>query len=135
MRVFQFSFDRCESESTDGFCQCRDISQFCSGLNGRLERVPLRRRWDIQDAGGKSEFWGLYEGDRRVKAKQGRGQFRSHWLLHEDETALIAARGKVFLPTGSRSRVLKQLGLRPAEWNRAGRGSLRRRRHRAGLAA
>ena len=93
------SFERCD---TDG---C--YSQFASNLMGRLEQAKAR----LEDAGRVAEFDGLYQGDRRVKAKEGHGQFGSYWMLHEDEAELIAARGKRFLPTGKRSRILKQLGL------------------------
>lgn len=35
-------------------------------------------------------------------------------MLRDDEQALIRARGKRYLPTGSKSRVLRALGLREA---------------------
>ena len=93
------SFDRCD---TDG---C--VSQFAHNLMGRLNDTLAR----LEEDGKVSKFIGLYEGDRRVKAKMGYGQYGSYWLLHDDEERLIASRGKRFLPTGSRSRVLKNLGL------------------------
>jgi len=93
------SFERCD---TDGY-----ISQHCSELNGRLAMV----RADITENGGKALFTGLYEGNRRVLAKIINTQFGTAWLLDDSETELINARGKKFLPTGSKSRVLKSLGL------------------------
>lgn len=97
------SFDRCD---TDGF-----LSQWASGLYARLNRSKA----DLVDAGNVFTFTGLYEGDRRVKAKEIKTYFQFsesyQWVLHEDEVDLIAKRGKCYLPTGSNSRVHKQLGL------------------------
>ena len=97
------SFNRCD---TDGF-----LSQWASGLNARLNRSKA----DLVDAGNTFTFTGLYEGDRRVKAKEIKTYFQFsesyQWVLHEDEVDLIAKRGKCYLPTGSNSRVHKQLGL------------------------
>lgn len=93
------SFERCD---TDGF-----LSQWASRMTAQLKRAKAR----IIENGGVSSFVGLYEGDRRVKAKVIETRFGSSWLLHEDEADLIAARGKPFLPTGSASRVLAALGL------------------------
>lgn len=95
----QESFDRCD---TDGF-----VSQFCDNLNGRLHNV----RASIAENGGRANFVGLYEGDRRVKARLIETKFGYSWLLHDSEEFLINLRGKVFLPTGGKSRVLKSLGL------------------------
>ncbi len=93
------SFERCD---TDGF-----LSQYCSVISARL----ADRRAKILDNDGMASFTGLYEGERRVKAKMLNGTYGHYWLLHEDEAELVAARGKPFLPTGSNSRVLKKLGL------------------------
>jgi hypothetical protein len=98
------SRERCD---TDGF-----VSTHCSGLSSRLSRVKA----DIVDAGGVSDFLGLFEGDRRVKARVITNTFDGYrvvrsWLMDESETALIEARGKKFLPTGAKSRILKGLGL------------------------
>jgi len=95
---------------TDGF-----LSQWASGLSAQLDRA----RADILDDGGKAEFIGLYEGDRRVRARmvtfpdrhRGYGE-KTMWLLHEDEAELRERRGGKWLPIGRRSRVLKALGLR-----------------------
>ena len=97
-----------ERSDTDGF-----LSQWASGLTAQLER----RKAELAEAGDVTEFTGLYEGDRRVKAKIIHYRCRyshsdaSSWLLHEDEAELIERRGKEFIPDGKRSRVQKQLGL------------------------
>jgi hypothetical protein len=96
------SFARCD---TDGF-----VSQWADGLIGQLCRAEA----DILDAGGKSDFVGLYQGGRRVKAREISTRFGESWLLHEDEIELRSVRGKPFLPTGANSWVLKRLGLREA---------------------
>jgi hypothetical protein len=93
------SFDRCD---TDGF-----LSQWAHGMSAQLNRAKA----EILENDGKSVFVGLYHGGRRVMAKQIDTKFGTSWLLHESEEALIAARGKPFLPTGSNSRVLASLGL------------------------
>jgi hypothetical protein len=99
----QESFERSD---TDG---C--VSQWCHSLSAREADARAR----IADNGGVARFTGLYEGDRRVKARQIRTEYKGHettqWLLHEDESDLIAKRGKRYLPSGKRSRVLKSLGL------------------------
>ena len=94
------SFERCD---TDG---C--VSQWASNINGQLELT----RASIVENGGVSKFAGLFQGDRRVKAKQVATKFGAAWVLHEDEADLIAQRGKVFLPFGEKSRILRELGLR-----------------------
>lgn len=96
------SFERCD---TDGF-----LSQWASGINASLNRVKA----DLIENGKVDTFVGLFEGDRRVKAKEIRTKFGSAWLLHDDEQDLIRRRGRKFLPTGNRSRILKELGLRQA---------------------
>lgn len=98
-----------ERSDTDGF-----LSQWASGISARLSD----RKAAILEAGGKAQFLGLYQGDRRVKARMIETRFGCSWLLHDDETELRAKRGKPFLPTGKRSRVLRGLGLREA-WEMA----------------
>jgi hypothetical protein len=93
------SWERCD---TDGF-----VSQWANNINASLDR----RKADLIDEGKLARFKGLYDGDRRVKAKQIETKFGFAWLLHDDEADLIARRGKKFLPTGKRSRILKKLGL------------------------
>lgn len=93
------SFDRCD---TDGF-----VSQWVSGLSARKYDLMA----SIEENGGRHEFLGLYQGERRVKARMIFTRFGSSWLLHEDEVELIQARGKKFMPTGFNSRILKQFGL------------------------
>lgn len=97
------SFERCD---TDGF-----LSQWASDLTAQQYDLQA----DILDNGGRSTFIGLYEGERRVKARFITTQYGTSWLLHEDETDLIQRRGKKFLPTGDNSRVHKKLGL-SEEW-------------------
>ncbi len=92
-----------ERSDTDGF-----LSQWASGLSGGLERT----RAGIKENGGVFRFAALFEGNRRVKAKQVDTKFGPAWVLHEDEADLIERRGKIFLPFGSKSRVHKNLGLR-----------------------
>tara|TARA_R110000824_G_scaffold66183_5_gene171864 strand:- start:564 stop:1055 length:492 start_codon:yes stop_codon:yes gene_type:complete len=93
------SFERCD---TDGF-----VTQWASGITASLDRTKA----DLIDADKLGEFTGLFEGDRRVKAKTIETKFGSSWLLSDDEPDLIARRGKKFLPVGKRSRILKELGL------------------------
>lgn len=94
------SFERCD---TDGA-----LSQWGLRMNADLCRLMAR----ISENGDVSTFTGLYQGDRRVKARIIDTKFGIAWLLHEDEADLIAARGKPFLPTGPNSYVLAGLGLR-----------------------
>jgi len=96
------SFERCD---TDGF-----LTQWAHGINARLERTKAM----LMENDKTHEFIGLFEGNRRVKAREIRTKFGTAWLLHEDEADLIARRGKKFLPTGENSRILKNLGLREA---------------------
>lgn len=100
---FEAEAESFERSDTDGF-----LSQWSSNMHGQLELERAR----IADAGGLADFAGLFEGDRRVKAKQVRTRFGAAWVLHEDEVDLIARRGKVFLPFGEKSRILRELGLR-----------------------
>jgi hypothetical protein len=91
-----------ERSDTDGF-----LSQWASGHTRRLANARAK----IQENDGKSEFNGLYQGDRRVKAQLLEGEWGYYWLLEESEVELIEQRGKPFLPSGPKSRVLKKLGL------------------------
>lgn len=92
------SFDRCD---TDGF-----LSQWASGLTAQLYRTQA----DILEAGGIAQFWGLYDGARRVKARILENQYGFSWLLHNDEREKF---GRSFIPCkfGGRSRIQKTLGL------------------------
>lgn len=102
------SQDRCD---TDGF-----VSQWASGLSYE----EARERANILRNGGRARFVGLYQGDRRVKARVIETGFGPAWLLHESEHDLIAKRGKPFVPVGGKSRVLKSLGLcQRSEWDLA----------------
>jgi hypothetical protein len=94
--------DSWNRSDTDGF-----LSQWGSDLSARLSNAKA----DLLDNDRLAKFSGLFEGDRRVKAREIRTKFGSSWLLHEDEVDLIDRRGKVFLPWGPRSRIHKELGL------------------------
>ncbi len=101
------SFERCD---TDGF-----LSQWASDISARL----LDTKATLAEDDWKSSFPGLYEGNRRVKAKRFTKVFDGYrsvtsWLLHDDEQELFLRRGKRFIPTGDHSRIQKQLGLREA---------------------
>lgn len=106
--MYEESWDRSD---TDGF-----LTQWACNLSSSeaSERARILRN------GGMARFAGLYQGDRRVKARVIETKFGTSWLLHDDEKELIEVRGKPFLPTGESSRVLKKLGLqqRP-EWDLA----------------
>ena len=93
------SFERCD---TDGF-----VSQWAHGICGERDRVLAQ----IVEKDKTAVFVGLFEGNRRVKARTIETQFGTSWVLHDDEVDLIAKRGKVFLPYGYNSRILKNLGL------------------------
>ena len=98
-RAAQESFDHCD---TDGF-----LSQWAHGMTAELERAKAR----IAADGGTSVFEGLYEGQRRVKARVIVSKFGPSWMLDEAEDDLIARRGKRYLPYGENSRILRDLGL------------------------
>lgn len=91
-----------QESGTDGF-----VSQWASGMNARLYRVQAQ----LEEAGGWSEFTGLFEGSRLVRAKVIPTRYGSCWLLHESECELIGRRGGQFVPMGSGSRIQKDLGL------------------------
>lgn len=67
------SLDRCD---TEGF-----VSQACHDLNARLSDT----RATICEAGGFSEFWGLYKDNRRVAAKLIQGKYGATWALCDRE--------------------------------------------------
>jgi hypothetical protein len=93
------SFERCD---TDGF-----VSQWCSGLSAQLAKAKA----ELTENGKRAEFTGLYEGERRLKAKVVDGKFGCVWLLHEAEANRF---GRKFIPMGRRSKVQKALGLHEA---------------------
>lgn len=96
------SYERCQE---DGF-----LSQWASGVNANLADEKAKIAYN----GGKAEFQGLYQGDRRVKAKEVVvddkycGGQKSIWLVHEDEQANGLPK---WIPYGPRSRKQKQFGL------------------------
>jgi len=98
------SFERCD---TDGF-----LSQWASDINANLYEEKAR----IIEQRGMSTFVGLYQGNRRVKARLVEGaEFYGRrswsWLLADEEEQRF---GRKFIPSGKRSRIQKQLGLREA---------------------
>lgn len=92
------SFERCD---TDGF-----LSQWASGINASLKR----RQADLLEAGGMARFPGLYEGDRRVKAKMISTKFGDSWILEASEAEKF---GRKFMPVNyeNTSKVHKKHGL------------------------
>ncbi len=96
------SFTRCD---TDGY-----LSQWAHDITASEHLANAA----ILDAGGVSEFWGLFEGDRRVKAKvvMVYNKFKygnePKWVV-EDDDPICAARK--WIPYGSNSRIQKQMGL------------------------
>lgn len=92
------SFERCD---TDGF-----LSQWATGISAQEHALAA----EILRNGGQYEYWGLYQGDRRLAAKMIDGQFGPVWLLREDEAATF---GRKFIPVvlDKASRVQKKLGL------------------------
>jgi len=97
------SFERCD---TDGF-----LSQWASDLSANEHLANA----DILDAGGVSEFWGLYEGDRRVKASMVQVEDRysygtvTKWVVEDDDPVCATRK---WIPSGPRSRIQKSLGLK-----------------------
>mgnify|MGYP003661643241 CR=1 FL=1 len=90
------SFERCD---TDGF-----RSQHALGLGARLNDLKA----DLTDAGCMCRWSGLYDGDRRLRAKVITTRFGTAWLLDECEAEKY---GRKFVPDGPRSTVQKKLGL------------------------
>lgn len=95
-----------ERSDTDGF-----VTQWCNDLSARKYSEQAR----IKRNGGKAFFYGLYQGDRRVKARMvSRPAFNAPWKtvlvweLHSDEQGSF---GRRYIPAGQRSRVQKTLGL------------------------
>ena len=91
-----------ERSDTDGF-----LSQWASGLSQRL----AIRRAELIENGRIGYFVGLYDGDRRVAAKQIRGQYGWVWLLRDDEAAKYGRKFIPVAPYDGVSRVQKSLGL------------------------
>ena len=96
------SRERCD---TGGF-----LSQWASGLNARLDECKAK----IVDNGGVAEFIGLYEGDRRVRAKlvsvanNYTGGTDEKWVVDESDPICNTRK---WIPSGERSRIQKKLGL------------------------
>lgn len=96
----QDSFDRSD---TDG---C--LSQWAHGISAQQKQAKAK----LIEAGGLSDFTGLYEGDRRVAAKTISKSFSGHtsysWLLNDAEAARF---GRRFIPCGKNSKIQRDLGL------------------------
>lgn len=101
-RSLQEREDSFERSDTDGF-----LTQWSAGLNAEL----CRTRAKIMQNDGDDVFVGLWDGNRRVRAKIINTKFGMSWLLNDIEAQTY---GRKFLPVGKTSRVLKQLGLREA---------------------
>lgn len=91
-----------ERSDTDGF-----LSQHSSNLMALL----YDKQANIAENGGYDCFNGLYEGDRRVRAKIIETVYGRCWMLDENEIDLVRNRGGMFIPIGSNSKVQKRLGL------------------------
>jgi hypothetical protein len=93
------SFQRCD---TDGF-----ITQWVNQSQAQKERMLASL---AKDKGVKT-FMGLYEGDRRVKARVIDTRYGQCWLLNDEEKELLAKRGKPFIPMGDNSKIQRELEL------------------------
>lgn len=102
------SFDRCD---TDGF-----LSQWANDITAQ----QLTRQAEIAEAGGKAQFEGLYDGDRRVPAKviwvpkyNAPWATEPKWKLRDQADCIKFDRE--YIPYSrsykSGSRIQKQLGL------------------------
>jgi len=89
-----------ERSDTDGF-----VSQWASGINANLNHEKAR----ISRQEGLDTFSGLYSGDTRVRAKIVNGRYGSVWFIDDCDRQLTG--GREFIPTGSRSKVQRELGL------------------------
>lgn len=106
-RAAQESFERSD---TDGF-----LSQWAHGIRAQ----QLRAQADIDENGGRAQFPGLYEGDRRVNAKLVDGRYGLVWLLGDEEAERFGRRfvpfdnshDAVLFEGSGRSRVQRDLGL------------------------
>lgn len=98
------SFQRCD---TDGF-----LSQWANGLVGERERLQV----EILRNGGNALFLALARGDEIVSEHRvDRSVPGAEWATREVWVLPPAWRpvlGRTVIPTGERSRIQKQLGLR-----------------------
>lgn len=99
--------DSFQRSDTDGF-----LSQWANGLQANLHMEQAT----IIENGGRAQFCGLYEGDRRVAAKIVTSQFNGHyitsWMLRKDEAEKF---GRRYIPVNTNSRIQKKLNLRQAQ--------------------
>ncbi len=121
MDISNFTAEQCEQKAAEAYVSEREsfkrsdtdgcVSQWCSNLSGQ----QYARQAQIARDGGTAEFVGLYQGERRVKARLiNRPAYNAPWRtvatweLHFDEERVI---GRRFIPAGDRSRIQKALGL------------------------
>lgn len=103
--AIQRAHDSFERSDTDG---C--LTQWACGITADLRRTQAQ----ILRDNGKATFLGLFQGNRRIKARLIKTRFGVSWLLDEEEAVRF---GRKFLPEGSKSTVQKSLGLHEAmEW-------------------
>lgn len=86
----------------------RELSAWADTSNADYHRKAI----EVIGNGMKAEHPQLKQGDRIVDAKLISTKFGLSWVLADSEAELIDLRGKVFLPFGETSRVLKKLGLK-----------------------
>jgi len=93
--------DSFQRSDTDGF-----ISQYCSGLMGKLNRAKA----DIISNGGHDWFWVLTDEEGNIVADYDFcNQYgKNTWIVKDQYVKQI---GRKFIPTGGNSRVQKRLGL------------------------
>jgi hypothetical protein len=103
--AIQRAHDSFERSDTDG---C--LTQWACGITADLRR----RQAQILRDGAQAVFEGLYEGNRRVRARLIENQYGEAWLLDDEEAALF---GRRFIPEGRKSSMQKKKGLHQAlEW-------------------
>lgn len=103
--AIQRAHDSFERSDTDG---C--LTQWACGITADLRR----RQAQILRDGGKATFPGLFEGNRRVRARLIETRLGECWLLDDEEAARF---GRKFLPEGFKSHIQKKLGLHQSlEW-------------------
>jgi hypothetical protein len=97
--------DSFQRSDTDGF-----VSQWASGLTAELYRTQA----DIRASGDMAEFTGLYEGNRRVKARivsyHNKYTHRQDikWVVADDDPV---CKKRKWIPVGKNSRIQRELGL------------------------
>ena len=100
----------CNKARKDSIQRC-DEDGFVTQLVNQNLVFEHQLEADLAGKNNKAQFVGLYEGQRRVKAKIIDTRFGKCWILDLDETSLIAKAGSKFISVGAKSRKQKQLGL------------------------